>query len=90
MSNSNQGLKIRLHINSKLLEAIEKLDTILRGSKEIKNRHNFHSLYICLSQQRDSIQKHHKKYGCSGYKLYLNDEQNEVLKTLNLMMIRRI
>lgn len=90
MANSDQELRIRLHINSKLLEAIDKLDIILRGSKEIKNRYHFHTLYACLCQQRDSIQKHYSRYGSSGYKLYLNDEQNEVLNTLNLMMTRKI
>jgi hypothetical protein len=90
MANSDQELRIRLHINAKLLEAIEKLDTILSGDKEIKDRHHFQSLYTCLCQQKNLIQKHHKRYGCSGYQLYLNERQNEVLQTLNLMTIRRI
>ncbi|MEY3470960.1 MAG: hypothetical protein RLZZ223_310 [Candidatus Parcubacteria bacterium] len=73
---SNQSPKLRSHINWKLLRIIELLDKMLRVNQDIKNKFELQKLYYSLKNQKNTIEKHHRRYGQYGYKLYLTDAEH--------------
>lgn len=85
---SNQTLKLRSHINWKLLQIIDLLDNMLRVNKDIKNKFELQTLYHLLKNQKDTIEKHHRKYGQCGYKLYLTDADNQIIINLGFTLVK--
>lgn len=84
---SNKVSKLRTHINWKILKIIDLLDNILRKDTLIKDRFKLYKIYHSLFNQKNTIEKHYKRYGPSGYTLYLTDDEHEVISTLSLTLI---
>lgn len=85
---SNKVSKLRTHINWKLLQIIDMLDNILQKNRDIKDRFELQTLYHSLKNQKNTIEKHHRRYGQCGYKLYLTDAEHEIIINLSFALVK--
>ncbi|MEY2985951.1 MAG: hypothetical protein RJB24_180 [Candidatus Parcubacteria bacterium] len=85
---SNQTPKLRSHINWKLLQIIDLLDKMLRNNKDIKDRSELQKMYQLLRSQKHTIERHHRRYGQCGYKLYLTDAENQIIINLGFTLVK--